>query len=137
VAAAVGVERAEQAVAADHLEEPAQARERSFLLDQKGGVDLAGGIIEGDDQIERRLAGEPGVARAVLEQQHARQRPAWPLLAVRRALGRLLDQAGDLQDALGPGLAGCGNKLAMRLISFFCGVEHGFGGLCEAFGAAV
>ena len=34
-------------------------------------------------------------------------------------------------------LAGCGNKLAMRLISFFCGVKHGFGGLCEAFGAAV
>ena len=34
-------------------------------------------------------------------------------------------------------LAGCGNKPATRLISFFESVKHGFGGRCEAFGAAV
>jgi hypothetical protein len=37
----------------------------------------------------------------------------------------------------GGGLAGCGNKPAGRLISFYGGVDHGFGGRCEAFGAPV
>ena len=105
MAAAVGVERAEQAVPPDHLGQAAQARERPFLLDQEGGVELAGRIIEGGDQVERRPAAEPGVGRAVLKQHHARQRPAWPSPAVRRALRRPLDQARVLQDALGPAVA--------------------------------
>ncbi len=33
-------------------------------------------------------------------------------------------------------LAGCGNKHAMRLISFSGSVKHGFGGRFQAFGAA-
>src|SRR3954451_18389372 len=43
-----------------------------------------------------------GVLRPVLEQKHAGQRPAHPFLAVRRAFGRLRDQAALLQHALGP-----------------------------------
>ena len=66
---------------------------------------LSRGVIHGHDQIERRLPREPLVARAVLKQQHARQRPARPLLAVRRASGRLADQAGRLEAELGPGVA--------------------------------
>ena len=50
--AAVGIERAEQPLPADHLGQAEQARERPFLLDQKGGVELAGRIIEGHDQVE-------------------------------------------------------------------------------------
>jgi hypothetical protein len=89
----------------DHLGQPAEARGRPLLLDQDGRVDLARRIIERDDEVERRPAGEPGVRRAILEQHHARQRPAWPFLAVRRALRRALDQAGLLQDTLRPGVA--------------------------------
>ena len=33
-------------------------------------------------------------------------------------------------------LAGCGNKLAMRLISFFCNVKQDLDGRSEALGAA-
>jgi hypothetical protein len=79
MAAAVGVELHEQAVALDHLDQPAEAAERAFLVDQKRRVELAGGVIHGDDQVERRLALEPGVLRAVLVQEHAAHRPARPL----------------------------------------------------------
>src|SRR3954453_16086536 len=43
--------------------------------------------------------------RAVLEDEHSRQWPAHPLLAVRRALRRLADEPTYLQHALGPGVA--------------------------------
>ena len=118
--AASGVERAEQPAPTDHLgpwlaprgdhrgrpgAPRAQARERPFLLDQEGRVKLAGRVIEGHDQVERRPVAEPRVGRPILKQHHARQRPPRPLLAVRRALRRPLDQARVLQDALGPAVA--------------------------------
>ena len=79
----IGVERAEQAVPADRLGQAKKARHRAFLLDQERRIDLPGGIVERNDQIE--IASErrkPAMGRAVLEQQHSRQRPAHPLLAV-------------------------------------------------------
>ena len=75
VAAAVGVELAEQPVLVDHLSQRAKARDRALFLDDKAGVDRAGRIVEGDHKIEimtqRR---DPAVCRAVLEQQHSGQR---------------------------------------------------------------
>jgi len=62
VAAAVGVERAEQAVAPDRLGQAQKARDRALLLDQKGRVDLVVGIVHRDDQVARRRLGEPCVA---------------------------------------------------------------------------
>lgn len=61
VAAAVGVEAAEQALPGDRLDEPAKARRRAFLLHQEHRVDRAGGVIHGDDQVERRLPDQPFV----------------------------------------------------------------------------
>src|ERR671926_571954 len=45
------------------------------------------------------------MGRAVLEQHHAGQRRAHPLLAMRRALRRRPDQPARLQHRLGPGVA--------------------------------
>ena len=73
MAAAIGVERPEQAVPGDRLGKPEEARHRAFLLDQERRADRRGGIVEGDDEVEivpqRR---DPAMGRAVLEQQHAR-----------------------------------------------------------------
>src|SRR5205085_7675632 len=82
--AAIGVERAEQAVPANRLGQTKKARHRAFFVDQQRRIDLAGGVVERDDEIE--IAPErrnPAMLRAILEQQHARQRPPHPLLAVR------------------------------------------------------
>ncbi|MCE3248801.1 MAG: hypothetical protein K0R41_2626 [Geminicoccaceae bacterium] len=79
VAAAIAVGLHEQAVALDHLDQPAKAAQRAFLVDQKRRVELAGGVIHRNDQVERRLAFEPGVLRAVLVQHHAPHRPAGAL----------------------------------------------------------
>jgi hypothetical protein len=40
-------------VGGEHLGQRAQARERSFLLHQKGRVDRTGRIVERNDQVER------------------------------------------------------------------------------------
>jgi hypothetical protein len=105
VAAAVGVELHEQAVPLDHLHQAAKAAQRAFLLDQEGRIDLAGGIVHGDDQVERRLIGQPGVLGAVLMQQHAAHRPARALAAMDAAPGRRLDHPGLLQVQPGGGVA--------------------------------
>ena len=102
VAAAIGVERAEQAVARDHLAQAAKGRGRALLIDQEGRVDRAGGVIQGDHQIVLApIARQPGVGRGVLMQHHADHRPARPLLAVRRALRRRPHQARAMQMHLG------------------------------------
>jgi hypothetical protein len=73
VAAAIGVERAEQAVRRDRLGQAEEARHRPFLRDQERRVDLARRIVERDDQVELAIAArQPGEARAILEQQHPR-----------------------------------------------------------------
>ena len=95
----------EQPVLADHLVQTAKARGGALLLDQKDRVDRARRIVERDDQIERPLAGQPRVRRAVLKEHHAGQRPARPLLAVRRAARRDRHQTAALQHCLRPGVA--------------------------------
>jgi hypothetical protein len=105
MAAAIGVERAEQPVRRDRLVKPAQARGRALLGNQEHRQDLAGGIVQGDDQVELRPLRQPGMTRAVLKQQHAGQRPARPLLAMRGPLRRPAHQAASLQHALRPGVA--------------------------------
>src|SRR5574338_9224 len=97
MAAAIAVERTEQAMAADHLGKAAEARCRAFLIDEKPRVPLARRIVHRDDQVnlplERR---QPQMARAVLVQHHADQRTARPLLAVGRALRRRPHQTRNL-----------------------------------------
>jgi hypothetical protein len=105
MAAAVGVERAEQPLGRDRLDQGAKARDRSFLRDQKRRINLARRIVERDDQIERPAAVKPGVPRSVLMQHHTRHRPARPLASVRPAPRRLGQKPASLKIGPGPGVA--------------------------------
>ena len=105
VAAAVAVELHEQAVPLDHLDQPAPAAQRAFLGDQERRVELAGGVVHGDDQIERRLAREPGVLRAVLGQKHAAHRPARPFAPMATPARRRRHHPGLLEIEPGRGVA--------------------------------
>ena len=103
--APVGVERREQPVLADHLLQAAKARGGALFLDQEDRVDRTRRVVERDNQIERRLAHQPLVRRAILKQHHAGQRPARPLLAVRRAARCDRHQTAALQHRLRPSIA--------------------------------
>ena len=106
VAAAVGVEGAEEALLLDRFPKPAKAREGAFFLDQEGRDDLARGVVHGGDEVEvAAQIHQPAVGRAVLEQEHPRQGPARPPLAVRPAPPGLLHKTRLLQADLGPGIA--------------------------------
>ena len=59
VAAAVGIEAAGQPLVGEHLLQRAEGGRGAFLLDQEGRIDLAGGVVHGDDQVARHLAGHP------------------------------------------------------------------------------
>jgi hypothetical protein len=63
------------------------------------------------------------VRRAVLEDQHPRQGPARPLLAVRPAPLGLLDQSRALQLALGPGIAERKTMVAHQMLVEVLGRE--------------
>jgi hypothetical protein len=98
MAAPVGIELAKQPVPVDHLADPAQARLGALLLDQKGRVDRARRIVQRHHQVVLRLiARQPGKPRGILMQHHADERPARPLLAMRRTLRRRLRQPGPVQ----------------------------------------
>jgi len=106
VARAIGIEGARQAMRGDHRGERVEAAHGAFLVDQERRIDRGGGIIQRDDQVELLLERrQPAMARAVLMQEHAGQRPPRALLAVRPAALCLRDQAGRLQPELGPGVA--------------------------------
>jgi hypothetical protein len=105
VAAAIGVEARWQALSGKHLQARPKRRGGALLLDQERRIDLAGGVIHGHDQIERRLTLEPGLAAAVLVQHHACARLPRPLAPVRPAPLRPLGQARRMQLRLGPGVA--------------------------------
>ena len=121
MAAAIGVERAEQTALANHFAQGLERRRRPFFLDQQHRVDLARRIVHRDDQVHRGQTFDPGVARPVLVQQHARQRPAWTLLAVRRTLRRLPHQARRVQGELRHGVA---QHIAMPLLQLLVEVLH-------------
>lgn len=106
MAAAVGVERAEQPPGGDYLAERPKCAHGPFLVNQKGGVDLRGGVVHGRDQVEFALqARNPAKRRAVLQQHHPRQRPPQPLLAMARPPLRPRHQTRLLQLNPGPGVA--------------------------------
>ena len=105
MAAAVGVEGAEQAMLGNDLAQRREGRGGSFLFDQDHGVDPARGVVHGHDQVHRRQARDPHVPRPVLMQHQAADRPPRPLLAVRRALRRRFDQPGPVQSELRHGVA--------------------------------
>ena len=63
-----------KAMRAKHLRQRTERRGRSFLLDQKRRINRARRIIQSHNQIERRLARQPHMHRAVLMQHHARKR---------------------------------------------------------------
>ena len=106
VAAPVAVQRAGQALRADHLAQALEGAHGAFLLDQERRVDLGCRVVQGDDQIEAAAqALDPLVRRAVLMQHHAAQRAARALLAVRPAAPRPGHQPGPLKRRLGPGIA--------------------------------
>jgi hypothetical protein len=84
VAAPIGVERAEQPVPLDHFEQAAKARGCALLLDQKGRADRAGRIVHRHDEVDLALQSrQPEMARTVLVQHQAWQRPTRSLLAMR------------------------------------------------------
>jgi hypothetical protein len=95
----IGVERPEQAVPLDRLRQAEKARHRALLVDQeRRRIDRASGVVERDDEFEIALQRRnPAMRRAVLEQQHARQRPAQAFLAVGAAALGFRRQPGSLQ----------------------------------------
>src|SRR5882672_9808309 len=121
MAAAIGVERAEQALLANHLAQGLERRCRPFFLDQQHRVDLARRIVQRNDQIHRRQTFDPDMARPVLVQQHAPKRPTWTLLAVRRTLRRLLHQARRMQGELRHRVA---QHIAMPLLQLLVKMLH-------------
>ena len=76
------------------------------LLDEENRIDLARGVIHGDDQVERgMIARQPVVGRTVLKLHRAGQRRAHALFAMCRARGGHRHQPALLQHGLGPGVA--------------------------------
>lgn len=117
MAAAIGVEGAEQALGRDRLVQPEEARLRPFLLDQDRRVDPARRIVERDHQVVQPIQpDQPAVARAVLEQKHARQRTPRPLLAMRRPAPGLLHQPRRLQGQPGHRVAQPIAVVALKLL---------------------
>ena len=102
---AVGVEAHRQAMFGENLLQRPEGRGRPFLLDEERRIDRPGRVVQGDDQVERRLAIEPFVPRAVLMQHHPRQRPPLALPAVRPLARRLRHHALPLKMQLQPGVA--------------------------------
>ena len=52
VAAAVGVEGAEEALLLDRFPKPAKAPDGAFFVDQEGRDDLGRGVVHGGDEVE-------------------------------------------------------------------------------------
>ena len=105
MAAPIGVELDEQAMALDHLGQATEGRGGALLLDQHGGVERRGRVIQRDHQVERRPPGQPGMRRGILVQHHADHRPPRPLAPVRPALARRRHRAAPLQPQPGRGVA--------------------------------
>src|SRR5271166_3982607 len=101
----VRIEAHRQPVRAESLAERPEGRSRAFLLDQKRRIDRSRRVVQRHNQIERRLAFEPDVTRAVLMQHHPRHRPTRPLAPMRAAPLRLLQKTLRMKERLRPGVA--------------------------------
>ena len=105
VAAPIRVETARQSARRKRLHKPTEGRIGSLLFDQDGGIDLVRCVIHCHDQVQRRRAGEPRRAGAVLVQHHPRIRLALTFAPVRTAFARALDKSRLLQLRLRPAVA--------------------------------
>ena len=103
VRASVRVQGTEEPMRLDALPQAAQAAQGPFFLDEEGGVDLAGSIIERHDQIPL-TAGHPFMGGAVLVQHHARQGFTGMLFAMRPASRRAGHMPRRLQGFLRPAI---------------------------------
>ena len=91
--------------------------------DENGRIDRSGGVVERDDEVEIAIERRyPAMGRAVLEQQHARQRPALALLAMRTAALGLRRQTRRLQREPGHGVA---ELVAVPLLQLLVKMLHG------------
>ena len=90
---------------AKHLHQRTERRGRSFLLDQKRRINRARRIIQSHNQIERRLARQPHMHRAVLMQHHARKRTPLALAPMSPATLRFLQQTFRVKEGLRPRIA--------------------------------
>ena len=97
VAAAVGVQLAETAMALEHGLERHEGRDRAFLGKEAGVQDPAVGVVERDHQVALGLPRDPLVGRGVHVDEHAGHRPPLPASAVLAAPGRLLCQPRVLE----------------------------------------
>lgn len=105
VAGPIAVERAESPLPLDHFTQRRHHRACRFFLHPLRVVGLAGGVIQHLDQVVPAVVLEPLMAAPVQMQQHARQRPSRPPLAVCPALPPLLHQPRAMQRQLHPGVA--------------------------------
>ena len=116
MASPIAVQRAEHALALDHLPQSCHHRRRRFLLHHLGVVNLAGGIVQNHDQVVPAFVLKPLVAAAVDVQQHPRQRPPLAPLAMRSALASARHQARSLQRLLHPGVTQFDPVLGLQLL---------------------
>jgi len=123
VAAAIAIEGAEQALLLDHLLQRCHDRSRRFFFDQLRIVDLAGGVVEKDNQVVIAVILKPAMRAAINVQQHARQRPARPPAAMRSALAFSRHQSGALQRLLDPAIAELDALLLAQLFMEMAHVE--------------
>src|SRR4051794_37045690 len=80
MAAAIGVERAEQAMLANHFAQSLERRGRPFFLDQQHRIDVARRIVQRDDQVHRRAGLRSSRGATLPGAAACRKRTAWTLL---------------------------------------------------------
>ncbi len=105
VRAPVGVEAQRQPMRREDLAQARNVEAVPSSSHQKRRIDRARRVIHRHDQIERRQAPHPNMARSVLMQHHPRHRPARPLAPVRAATLGLLQKTLRMQKGLRPGVA--------------------------------
>ena len=100
----IRVQRAEEPPSSDDLQKRPEGAHRPFLFHEEARVNLAGRIVQGDDQVPETTR-NPLMTRTVLVQHHPRQGPTRPLAPMRATAGRRLDRPRLLKHLLGPGIA--------------------------------
>ena len=105
MASPIAVQRAEHALALDHLPQSCHHRRRRFLLHQLRVIDLAGGVVQNHDQIVIAVVLKPAVFAPVDVQHHTRHGPPRTAPTVRAPLVPLRHQTGPLQRLLHPAVA--------------------------------
>src|SRR5574337_1273359 len=118
---AIRVEGTEEPLRFNDLPQSLEAAHRPFLLDEEGGVELGGRIIQGRNEIPL-TAGHPFMPGAVLMEHHPWQGLAGSLLAMRAAPRCADDLALSLQPLLRPGVGACSAMVLLpALVEMFDG----------------